>query len=270
MKRKNFKKPFGTKEHQISPTSWEPVQQWYRKIVGEEGHYYHQHVVLPGLINLLNFEKNPETIRLLDLGCGNGVLAKTLPPQAYYTGIDISPSFIQEAKQRFSSKNFEFLVSDITKPLPLKNKKFTHATMVLCAQNLEHPEAAIKEASNYLEKDGVLVIVINHPIFRIPRQSSWEIDEEKKLQYRRIDRYMTSLKIPIQAHPGQRNSPMTFSFHYPLHQIIQWFAKAGLLIETLEEWCSDKQSIGKNAKMENRGREEFPLFMAIKARKIAN
>ncbi|PIZ03146.1 SAM-dependent methyltransferase, partial [Candidatus Gottesmanbacteria bacterium CG_4_10_14_0_8_um_filter_37_24] len=31
---------------------------------------------------------------------------------------------------------------------------------------------------------------------------------------------------------------------------------------------SDKKSEGRMARMENRGRNEFPLFLAIKARKI--
>jgi hypothetical protein len=34
----------------------------------------------------------------------------------------------------------------------------------------------------------------------------------------------------------------------------------------MEEWISDKQSSGKFAKMENRSREEIPLFLLLQAR----
>ena len=37
--------------------------------------------------------------------------------------------------------------------------------------------------------------------------------------------------------------------------------------EINEEWISDKRSMGKRAGMENRAREEFPLFLAILAKK---
>jgi len=40
------------------------------------------------------------------------------------------------------------------------------------------------------------------------------------------------------------------------------------VIEKIEEWASDKDSVGKAAKMENRARAEIPLFMAIQAKLI--
>jgi hypothetical protein len=107
---------------------------------------------------------------------------------------------------------------------------------------------------------------MNHPCFRVPRQSSWGVDEQKKLQYRRIDRYMEPLKIPIQTHPGQGDkSPQTWSFHHPLSTYVEGLSKSGFVIEKIEEWLSDKLSTGGKAKMENRSRLEFPLFLTIYA-----
>jgi hypothetical protein len=40
-------------------------------------------------------------------------------------------------------------------------------------------------------------------------------------------------------------------------------------VSDLEEWTSDKVSIGKAAKGENRARAEFPLFLVIKAVKMS-
>jgi hypothetical protein len=39
----------------------------------------------------------------------------------------------------------------------------------------------------------------------------------------------------------------------------------GFLIEKMEEWISDKKSEGGRAKIEDKARAEFPLFLAIKA-----
>jgi hypothetical protein len=37
----------------------------------------------------------------------------------------------------------------------------------------------------------------------------------------------------------------------------------------LEEWCSNKKSTGPKAKMEDRARQEIPLFLALLAKKNA-
>ena len=89
-----------------------------------------------------------------------------------------------------------------------------------------------------LQKGGKFVIILNHPCFRIPRQSGWGIEEEKKLQYRRIDRYQTDMKIPIQANPSKGNSSeSTWSFHHPLSTYSKWIKSAGFQIESIDEWC---------------------------------
>lgn len=245
----------------MSNTSWESSHRWYDSIVGEKGHYYHEQIVLPNTKRLLNLQKDSS---LLDLGCGQGVLARQLPPTIRYVGVDAAASLIKSAKTK--SKH-PFYVADITKPLSIKENSFSHAAIILALQNLEHPEGAFKNAAHFLAPHGKLLIVMNHPCFRIPRQSSWGVDEAKKLQYRRLDLYMSSLKIPIQTNPGkQEKSATTYSFHHPLSFYFQKLAESGFVIETIEEWISDKKSTGGRAAMENRSRKEFPLFMAILAR----
>jgi len=49
---------------------------------------------------------------------------------------------------------------------------------------------------------------------------------------------------------------------------IEGLSKASFLIEKFEEWLSDKQTTGPKAKMENRSRQKFPLFLAPLAAKI--
>lgn len=242
-------------------TSWESSGQWYDAIVGEAGHFYHQ-MIIPNVLRLLDLQT---TSSLLDLGCGQGVLARALPKGCGYHGIDLSPSLIAAAKKREKNSTASFTVADICKPLPLQGKLFTHTAMILVAQNLAHPELAFKEARNHLQPKSKFVIVLNHPCFRIPRQSHWGIDAAKKLQYRRVDCYMSSLKIPIQTHPGKASSEQTISFHHPLSAFSKWLWEAGFVIQIMEEWTSNKVSEGACAKMENRARNEFPLFLTIVA-----
>lgn len=250
------------------PTSWEPVQNWYKEAVGKEGHHYHQEIILPRLQGLIKTHA-PNCKSLLDLACGQGVLARALPRGWRYTGVDISPSLIAFAKKHDTHPSHRYLVGDITNPkLELGSTLFDCATVILALQNIENPQAVFVNAARSLENNGTLVLVLNHPCFRVPRQSHWQIDEQKKCRFRRLESYMSPLKIPIQAHPSQgKDSPVTWSFHHPLEAYSKWLFEAGFVIEVMQEWCSTKQSYGKTAKMENRSRQEFPLFMALVARK---
>lgn len=242
-------------------TSWEKDSKWYGELTAGAGHYYHEHVVIPGVMRLLNLKDGS---KLLDLGCGTGVLARQLKENRDYLGIDVSPGLIDEAKRFDKKPNHEYLVRDVTKPLAIP-QDFTHAVLILSLQNMRDPVSAIKITADHLIQHGILIIVLNHPCFRIPRQSSWETDEKNKLQYRRINRYLSPLEIPITMHPSKHNSPVTWSYHLPLSAYTKMLRDSGFLIENIEEWTSDKKSEGSAHRQEDRARNEFPLFLAIKA-----
>jgi SAM-dependent methyltransferase len=247
-----------------SATSWEPVKKWYNKAVGKEGHYYHQRLVIPGILRLMQLKQTSQP-SLLDLACGQGVLGRAIPKEVSYCGIDIASGLIKTARQYDQQTQHRYLVGDVSKPLPLsEDEKFTHAAIVLALQNIEEPGHVIVNARRHLAANGRLFIVLNHPCFRIPRQSSWEVDAQNKLRYRRINRYASSMKIPVQAHPSQGDlSPVTWTFHHTLGDYTKWLHEAGFVIEQMEEWYSDKVSVGTAAKMENRSREEIPLFLTL-------
>lgn len=256
------------KQDDNKSTSWEKVAGWYDRSVGESGHYYHQTVVLPGVLRLLQIEKG-QGHSLLDIACGQGVLARHLPEDFTYVGLDASRALISAASRQEKNPKHSYQVADVTKPFPTKKKSFSHAAILLALQNLEFPDRTLKHLGEALCPQGRAVLVLNHPCFRIPRQSSWGVDEDKKLQYRRIDSYMTPARIPITMHPGKgKAGETTYSFHHPLGDYVRWCQEAGLLLEGLEEWTSPKQSTGKAAKMENRARKEIPLFVALVVRAV--
>ncbi len=260
-------------------TSWEDGAKWYSALVGSTGHYYHEHVILPKLQEI--FDKSSD-ISLLDLACGNAVATSLLPKGSTYFGVDASKSLIEDARKRLKNlkgKNLElcFECHDITKPFELTSKSigsmknsFSHALIMLALQNLEDPLGALENAKKYLKPNGKLILILNHPCFRIPRQSHWGVDPKKNLQYRRLDSYLSNQAIPIQMNPSKQQSKELKAFHYPLEAIFGFLKKAGFCTEDFQEWISDKKSTGGSAKRENRARKEFPLFCAIVARSDAN
>jgi ubiquinone/menaquinone biosynthesis C-methylase UbiE len=249
-----------------SPTSWQNVSTWYSNLVNDDGHYFHQKVIIPKIKQLIDLNQNSS---VLDLGCGQGIFERQINPMIYYQGIDASKNLIKNALEKCTSTKHHFITADITRPIPISKFDFTHALIILALQNIEFPEKTIENVNKHLIKNGKLFLVINHPCFRIPKNSSWDIDMKNKIQYRRIDKYLSNIKIPIIINPGLKDkSPINWSFHHSLSSYSQMLNQNGFVIEKIEEWISDKKSVGKNAEMENIARSEFPLFMTIIAQKI--
>jgi ubiquinone/menaquinone biosynthesis C-methylase UbiE len=247
-------------------TSWEKSSKWYKNIVGDEGHYFHQAIIFPKIKDLVDLNKINS---VLDLACGQGIFERQISLNTEYMGVDIARSLIEEAKKKNQNQKHQFIVADASKTLPLVENHFDLVIIILALQNIKDINGVIKNAATHLKNGGQFLIILNHPVFRIPRQTSWGFDDKNKIQYRRIDRYMGEMEIPILTHPGRfEKSEKTWSFHRPLSKYSQDLFKNGFLIEKIEEWISDKKSTGGRAKTENRSREEIPMFMAILAKKI--
>ncbi|MBC8105126.1 MAG: SAM-dependent methyltransferase, partial [Anaerolineae bacterium] len=134
-----------------------------------------------------------------------------------------------------------------------------------------HPIQALFEGvARALREAGRFVIVMMHPAFRGPKETAWGWDETQKVQYRRVDRYLIPRKSPIVAHPGKAPDVYTWTFHKPIESYVRAARNAGLLIDALEEWPSHKISdSGPRAHAENVARKEIPMFLAVRAVKVA-
>ena len=248
-------------------TSWEPVASWYDALLAGEDTYQSK-VILPNLLRLL-----PPKGRIIDIACGQGFFSREYAKAgANVLGIDISPELIQRAREQ-KVQNAHFEVASASHMEMAETGAYDGAILVLALQNIEDLQGTLAETSRALTKDGVLVIVLNHPCFRIPRASAWGYDERAKVQYRRIERYGVpfSMKIDMTpgASPGAKKKVHTVSFHRPLQDYVKALAKAGFSLTGLEEWISHKKSeYGPRASAEDAARKEFPLFLALVARKV--
>lgn len=250
-----------------SDTSWDKVAGWYDRHVSDSSDY-HLEVIVPGTIRLLGPKKGE---KMLDVGCGQGVLSRELAKLGVQVvGIDSSKKLIDIAKKRSGERfNIHYRVADAGKLEGIHDGTFDAVVSVLAIQNMEDLDSVSRECARVLKSSGRLVWVLNHPCFRIPRQSGWGFDEGRKLQYRRVDRYMTPLKIPIKMHPGAAPDIHTWTFHRPLSEYFRQLTCRGFAVTGLEEWVSHRKSKpGKNARSENTSRAEIPLFMAVSAVKL--
>ena len=245
-------------------TSWGKVANWYDDLLKKEEGTYQKTLILPNLLRLLQIKRDE---LILDLACGQGFFSRELAKSgAKVIGVDISAELINIAKQ---DKNVEYHVSSADKLDFLKDKSIDKVVIILALQNIGKVGETLREISRVLKEKGRLFIILNHPAFRIPKVSSWGWDESKKVQYRRIDSYLSESKEEIQMHPGEKPWEKTISFHRPLQFYFKALNKHGFVVSKIEEWVSNKTSEeGPRKNAEDTARREIPLFLFLEATKI--
>ena len=247
-------------------TSWGNVAGWYDTVVNDKDSYQ-VNVILPNLIRLLAPEKGK---KFLDLACGQGFFTHAIAAEgAHVTGVDISSELVDIARKH-AGHNEEFYVSPSDELSKFKNKSFSTVFCVLAIQNIERMALTFKEVGRIIEDKGRFILVINHPVFRIPGKTSWDFDQKKDIQYRRVNEYLSESRSVIDMNPGSvEKKEVTYSFHRSLQTYSKTLANAGFAISRIEEWISHKESEkGPRKSAEDRARREIPLFMCIECVKL--
>lgn len=252
-------------------TSWGGVAGWYDRLLEQADNTYQEKLIKPNLLRILSPKKGED---ILDIGCGQGFFSRAIAAAgAKVIGVDIASDLIKLAKEK-SSYRETYLAMSAEKMSGLNDGRFDAAVCVLALQNIKNLTAAVAETSRVLKMGGRAVLVLNHPAFRVPLSSDWGYDEQKRLQYRRVEKYMSEISQQVDMTQGikdPKNKKFTYSFHRPLQVYFKNFAKAGLAVVRLEEWVSHKTSDKGPRKMaEDAARGEIPLFMCLELVKISS
>lgn len=73
----------------------------------------------------------------------------------------------------------------------------------------------------------------------------------------------------MKAHPGANAGKTTRSFHRPVQAYVNTLAHNGLLVDHMDEIPAHKlKGTGPSPRAETTARNEIPLFLALRARKI--
>ena len=204
----------------------------------------------------------------MDVACGQGFFSHEVAKLgSRVVGVDVSKDLINIATKN-KVGNEKFFISN-AEQIAL-NEKFEKAFSVLAIQNIKNIDKVFSGVFKVLRSNGSFVMVLNHPCFRVPKFSDWGFDEDKKMQYRSVYKYMSEVSVGIEMNPGQKvKSKKTLSFHRPLQYYFKMLAKEGFAVKRLEEWISHKESMkGPKKEAEDNARKEIPIFMMIEAVKI--
>jgi SAM-dependent methyltransferase len=237
--------------------------------VGKGGSRHHRELAIPAVMALLDPQPGE---MILDVGAGQGVLAPYISKTgAQYTGIDVSQKLLDYAREHHGQHG-RFLQADaaqLHEQSSMQADKYDACVFLLSVQDMDPLDDVLRSAAWVLRPGGRMVLLMTHPAFRVPRQSGWGFDEGRKLQYRRVDRYLTPLDVPMKQVTGQRGG-VTISRHRPISAYINALAASNLLIDYMEEIPVGEADVKgkKRSKAERMADAEIPLFLALRARKV--
>lgn len=245
-------------------TSWNKVADWYDLLLKNDDSYQAQ-VITPNLLRILNIQKGE---KVFDLACGQGYFSNIFSKSgAEVVASDLSKKLIETAKKQ-SESNIKYYISGAHRSPFIKDNSVDAIVIVLAIQNIENVGDVFKECKRVLKKNGRMIIVLNHPAFRVPKGSDWYFNDG--IQSRLVSKYLSESKVMIDMTPGEKNEKKkikTVSFHRPLQYYVKLLSKNGFCITRLEEWISHKKS-GKGVRQieEDRARKEIPLFMCMEVK----
>jgi len=255
-------------DRSASRTSWDHLAGWYEGWVGGSGSRYHQAIAIPAALRLLGARPGE---RVLDVGCGPGVLAPYVAATgARCVGIDASPAMVAAARRRHG-RDGTFLVADaagLDRPdlRPHLGPAFDAAVFLLSLQDMDPLDAIVRSVGRVLKGHARIVVVMTHPAFRVPRHSGWATDPARGIVSRRVDAYLRPMAVPLDGRPG---AGPTTAFHRPLSAYVAALAGQGFLVDALEELPDDpivraggRARPGDPAVVGNR---DIPLFLAMRA-----
>ncbi len=248
-------------------TSWNKVASWYDEMLTTDADSYQSKVIVPNLLRVLDIKKGEV---VYDLACGQGYFANLfLRNGASVTASDLSRKLISIATETLP-KEIKFYVSRGDQAPFLKDKSIDTVVIVLAIQNIENVSGVFAECKRVLKDSGRVVLVMNHPAFRVPQGSDWYFADGT--QYRIVGKYLSESKISIDMTPGEKDIKKkikTISFHRSLQYYMKLLSKNGFAITRLEEWISHKKSQnGPRQKAEDTARKEIPIFMCLEVKKI--
>jgi SAM-dependent methyltransferase len=169
-------------------------------------------------------------VTVLDVGCGEGQIARTAKARAGVKSvIGIDPTWAQLAVAADRGGNVAYAGADAA-TLPFSHGAFDAVVACLVFEHIDEMDAAIAEVGRVLKAGGRFLLFLNHPLLQTPG-SGWIDDRILDEQYWRIGPYLVEDKTLDEVEIG-----VWIPFvHRPLSRYVNALVAAGLLITHMDE-----------------------------------
>ena len=170
----------------------------------------------------------PPSGRTLDLGCGEGRLARDLAASGHdVVGVDASPTMLDAARE--AAPQMELHLADAAS-LPFADSSFGLVIAFMSLQDIDDLGGAIRESARVLAPGGRLCVANVHPLASCGAFTEREADAPFVIEGSYLDEFPTDSTF---ERDGLR---MRFvSRHAPLETYVEELTASGLLVDCLRE-----------------------------------
>ncbi len=169
--------------------------------------------------------------RLLDVGCGEGQVARRAARAGATTVVGCDPSATQVVAARERAGGPVYTRADADR-LPVPNESFDAVVACLVFEHIDAVDAALAEVARVLVPGGRFVFFLNHPLLQTPG-SGWIDDQiiEPPEQYWRVGPYLDEAETVEEVAAGVH---IRF-VHRPLSRYVNAMAAVGLTLTEMVE-----------------------------------
>lgn len=215
---------------------WEQLADWYDAKQGDTGDLWHRTLIDPTFLRVVGDVRD---LRVLDLACGNGYLARRYARSgAKVVGMDASAPIVARAQAHEARDplGIAYHVAQAARLPMIEDASFDLVASNMALMDIEDAEGAIREAGRILKDGGRFVASLSHPCFDQGPSSTWLIERFFRTTkvWRKVARYRRPFADETPWGIEDR-TVATIAYHRPLSWYARALCDAGLLIRSLEE-----------------------------------
>ncbi len=220
---------------------WNMKARFWDELQGDNGNVFHRRLIEPSVLQLLDLQDGES---VLDIGCGNGALARRLVAGGgKVTAVDFSEKLIGFARQRSgrtgaSVKYIDCDATDETALTQLGEGGFDAITCTMALMDMPTIEPLFRAVTRLLREPGRFVFSTMHPAFNSnnPIFVHEKEDRDGAVSENFAVKLRAYLDLPPVKGAGAPGEPTPhYYFHRPLSELLGAAFAAGLALDGLLE-----------------------------------
>ncbi|MCY3779668.1 MAG: class I SAM-dependent methyltransferase [Chloroflexi bacterium] len=251
---------------------WNRKASFWDELHGDDGNDFHRTLIEPGVLQLLALRAGES---VLDVGCGNGALARRLAALgANVTAIDFSEKLIELARRRSAAHDgiINYIECDATDEkalLQLGAGRFDAVTCAMTLMDIPTTAPLFNAASRLLSKLGRFVFSTMHPAFN--SNNPIFIHEKEDRDGTVVDRFSVKLSHYLEMPPvkgaGAPGEPTPhYYYHRPLSKLLGTAFAAGFVLDGLLEPAFTSEDFPEGEQLSWRKYAQIPPVLSARLR----